>query len=300
MSGAPARVRTVFPAQLDAWTGCARRYRWRYLEDPPKPRRGAWAHTSMGAAVHAALAEWWRVPANQRSPGVVAQLVAEYWSSAGFADEAMSRRWLGRAQQVVADYVRAESGRRAVLEAADLAEPRRVETVLSLRVRDDLVVSGRPDRVDERPVPGRPGETELVVVDYKTGRRALHADDARSSRTLAIYAAAAQAVLRRRSTRVELHHVTTGHVLVAEHDESSRDRHVRRAVGVADDIARAEQEARSGRDADAVFPPSPGPLCAWCDYRDSCPEGMEAGPAVASWEALEPNIGVVQQRGLDG
>ena len=162
------------------------------------------------------------------------------------------------------------------------------------------MLAGRPDRIDERPAPGRAHETVLVVVDYKTGRRPLEPADARSSRTLAIYAAAAQAVLRRPATRVELHHVTTGHVVVAEHDEATRDRHVRRAVGVVDDIARAEHEARAGRDADAVFPPSPGPLCAWCDYRDSCPEGIETGPAATSWEALEPSSGVAQQRGLDG
>jgi len=293
-------VRTVSPARLETWTDCPRRYRWQYVEEPPVPRRGAWAHTSLGAAVHAALAGWWRLPEGQRSPGAVAATVSTYWSSAGFADGAMSQRWLARAEDMVASYVRSESRRREALVAADLVEPLRVETTLPLRVRDDLVVAGRPDRVDERPVPGRPDATELVVVDYKTGRREPRRDDARSSRTLAIYAAAAQAVLRRRATRVELHHVPTGRVLVGEHDEGTRDRHVTRAVGVADDIARAEGRRRDGEDADAVFPPSPGPLCAWCDYRDSCADGREVSAAAAPWEALEPSTVGVPERGDGG
>ena len=49
--------------------------------------------------------------------------------------------------------------------------------------------------------------TELVVVDYKTGRHLLSTDDARSSLALALYALAAGRVLRRPCHRVELHHL---------------------------------------------------------------------------------------------
>lgn len=283
-------VRTVFPSQLDTWTNCPRRYRWRYLAEPPAPRRGAFAHTSLGSAVHAALRGWWYLPPDRRTPDVVAATVAEHWSDAGFADTAMSHRWLARAQQMVARYVGEETERWAGVQACGIDQPRRVETSVSVRVRDDLVLAGRPDRVDERPVPAEPTRTELVVVDYKTSRRPLDADTARASRTLAIYAAAAEAVLRRPATRVELHHLPTGRIATWQHDVEARDRHLRRSVAVADDIATAEKRVDDDP-VDQVFPPRVGPLCGWCDYRDSCPEGAAAVPAAAPWEALEPGTG---------
>ncbi len=55
---------------------------------------------------------------------------------------------------------------------------------------------------------GGPGE--LVVVDYKTGRHVLTVDDARTSLALALYALAAERVMRRPCRRVELHHLPTG------------------------------------------------------------------------------------------
>jgi hypothetical protein len=245
---------------------------------------------SLGSAVHAALRGWWHLPAQHRTPDAVAGAVAQHWSEAGFADTAMSQRWLLRAQQMVARYVAAETARWQAVRAAGIDQPRRVETSLPVRVREDLVLAGRPDRVDERPVPDDPSRTELVVVDYKTSRRRLDSGDARASRTLAIYAAAAEFVLRGPSTRVELHHLPTGDVAAWQHDVEARDRQVRRAVAVADDIVTAQTRA-DDEPVDEVFPPRVGPLCGWCDYRDSCPEGAAAAPAVAPWEALEPSSG---------
>ena len=53
-----------------------------------------------------------------------------------------------------------------------------------------LAISGRVDRVDDR------GD-ELVVVDYKTGRRGLTDDDARGSQALALYVLAVRRTMRR-------------------------------------------------------------------------------------------------------
>ena len=46
---------------------------------------------------------------------------------------------------------------------------------------------------------------------------------------------------------------------------------------------------RDGLPADGyneVFPPRPGPSCAWCDYRRHCPEGTEAAPPRRPWDGL--------------
>jgi putative RecB family exonuclease len=56
------RLFSCTPSRLTAWVDCPRRYRMTYV-DKPRPKGGPpWAHNSLGASVHSALAGWWRLP----------------------------------------------------------------------------------------------------------------------------------------------------------------------------------------------------------------------------------------------
>lgn len=174
-------------------------------------------------------------------------------------------------------------------------EPLGVERTVATRT-EQIAVSGRIDRLDAR-------GPELVVVDYKTGRHVLTADDARGSLALALYAVAASRVLRRPCHRVELHHLPSGETAVWEHTDASLDRHLRRAEQIAAEAAAADEayrtrlgpvpKPRSGAQPaidhapyDEVFPPRPGNLCSWCDFARHCPEGTQAAPRKDPWAAL--------------
>src|SRR6202035_4581893 len=160
----------------------------------------------------------------------------------------------------------------AGLDTAD--EPLGVERTVATRT-DTIAVSGRIDRLDAGPAES--GGTELVVVDYKTGRPLLTTDDARSSLALALYALAAGRALRRDCTRVELHHLPSGQVIAWEHTEESLARHLRRAESVAAECADADEQMRAGlppNRQDEVFPPRSGPRCGWCDYLRHCQPGQ--------------------------
>jgi RecB family exonuclease len=137
------------------------------------------------------------------------------------------------------------------------------------------------DRIDRR------GD-ELVIVDYKTGRAGLSPDDARGSRALALYAYAAERVFRRRCRTVELHHLPTGTVAAHEHTEESLGRHLRRSEATAADARTAERAVAEGADPDRAFPTAPGPICSWCDFRGSCPDGVRA-PAKLPWDGVLRN-----------
>ena len=115
-------------------------------------------------------------------------------------------------------------------------------------------------------------------MDYKTGRHLLTVDDARSSLPLALYALAAERVMRRPCHRVELHHLPTGRVLAWEHSPQSLARQLARAEDIAGECALADERYREpgGDRGDATFPPRPGLHCGWCDYRGHCPEGSAA------------------------
>lgn len=277
LEGMPKRLYPCTPTRLGTWLDCPRRYRMAYL-DRPSPRKGPpWAHNSLGASVHNALAGWWRLARDRRTVAAAGGLLVTGWIDEGYAGPAQSARLRDSARQMVERYAGA-------LDPA--VEPLGVERTVGTRT-DTIVVSGRIDRLDERRAPG--GERELVVVDYKTGRRPLTVDDARSSMAMALYALAAERVLHTRCRRVELHHLPTGAVHAWEHSDASVARHLGRAEGIAAECEAADEQFRAGLPADrvdSVFPPNPGPGCGWCDYRGVCPEGAAAAPARRPWEGL--------------
>jgi hypothetical protein len=287
--GMPRRLYSCTPTRLNTWLDCPRRYRMSYLDRPVPPKGPPWAHNSLGASVHNALAGWWRLPLPRRTVQAAGTLVTQGWIGEGFAGDAQSARYRNWARSLVEEYV---SG----LDPAD--EPVGVERTVATRT-DKIAVSGRIDRLDARPRAASAGEagaegasadgTELVVVDYKTGRHLLSVDDARSSLALAIYALAASRALRRDCRRVELHHLPSGQVLAWEHTEESLRRHLRRAEDVADECADADERMRASlpkEKYDEVFPPRTGPACGWCDYLRSCPAGQAAAAPHRPWDAL--------------
>ncbi|MCW2525057.1 MAG: nuclease family protein [Frankiales bacterium] len=244
-----------------------------YVDRPPPPKGPPWAHNTVGAAVHVALARWWQLPPEQRTPWAGRQLVRRHWQLDGFADAEQAAAWREQAGQWVSDYVTDEQRRHP-----DAPEPRGVERTVATRT-DVLAISGRVDRIDER-------DGELVIVDYKTGRAPLTTDDARGSLALALYALAAQRTLRQPCHRVELHHLRSGSVAAFEHTEASLSQQVGRAEQTAIDIVAALDTVAGGADPAEVFEPNPGPSCSWCDFRRACPEGQAVSQRKDSWAGL--------------
>jgi putative RecB family exonuclease len=312
--GMPQRLYPCTPSRLHAWLDCPRRYRFTYLDRPPPQKGPPWAHNSLGASVHNALAAWWRLPRAGRTVSAAGDLVERGWITEGYADQAQAAECLTRARAMVEDYV-------ARLDPD--AEPAGVERTVAMKTRL-IAVSGRIDRLDDRPIdppaasagrpaasteqsaasahppssPSYPRDRELVVVDYKTGRHSPSPDEARSSLALALYALAAGWVLRRPCRKVELHHLPTGQVVSWEHTAESLERQVRRAEDIAAECAAADEAFRaasesgqgaSGSEAsrpDEVFPTNPGAWCGWCDYRAHCPDGQRAAAQRRPWDGL--------------
>jgi putative RecB family exonuclease len=263
-----------------------------YLDRPSPSKGPPWAHNSFGATVHNALAGWWRLPLARRDRQAAGDLVHYGWIAEGYADDKQSDSYRARARSMVERYV-------ATLDPE--VEPTGVERVVATKT-ELIAVSGRIDRLDDRPAqPGagpreiaQPGipwrDRDLVVVDYKTGRTPPTTTDARSSLALALYALAAGRVLRRPCSKVELHHLPTAQVVAWEHTRESLDRQLRRAEDIAGECAQADERFRSSEDpadrGDAVFPPRPSAWCGWCDFRAHCPEGQLAAPAKRPWDGL--------------
>jgi RecB family exonuclease len=288
LDGMPVRLWSCTPTKLDTWLACPRRFRLTYLEK--RPKGAPWAHNSVGASVHNALRDWWLLPLERRTPVAAAELVEQGWITDGFRDDRQADEWRGRAAAMTADYA-------ATLDPE--AEPVGVERTVSVPTHG-MALYGRVDRIDRRP--SEDGGQELVVVDYKTGRRPLTEDDARSSLALAVYVVAARRTLRTRARRVELHHLPTASVAAYDHSEESLERHLTRAERIAQEAsaaqeqwheslgARADDAAVGDADAmeaiDAVLPPRPDASCSWCDVRRWCPEGRASSVELTPWSGL--------------
>jgi len=54
----PRRLFPATPSKLAAFSDCPRRYRHAYVDRPTPAKGPAWAHNSVGSAVHAALRSW--------------------------------------------------------------------------------------------------------------------------------------------------------------------------------------------------------------------------------------------------
>lgn len=267
LEGMPKALFGCTPSRLTTWLDCPRRYRFTYV-DRPQPQRGpAFAHNSVGAAAHLALARFWDLPLVRRTPDEARALLGAAWSAEGFADAAQAERWKGYTGDMVARYV-------AAVDPAH--EPRGIERTVAFTTRE-LAVSGRVDRVDER------GD-ELVVVDYKTGRSVLSQDDARGSLALALYALGVRRTFRKPCTAVELHHLPTGTVHRWEHTEDTLARHVKRAEAIAEEITTATD-----------YPARPTAMCGWCDFVRVCPTGLAAsGGPKRPWAGLAPELSPVE------
>ena len=271
----PRPLLRVTPARLGTWADCRRRYRLTYVDRPAPSRTGARAASTLGAVVHLVLRAFYTLPERERSPEAATALVDRYWSNEGFRDAAHAADYRLRAGEWVADYVAG---------AGAAATPVALERWVSVAT-PALIVEGRVDRIDRRP--GSDGPEELVIVDYKTGREPTIAD-ARESSALALYALAARQTLRRPCTRVELHHLPTGEVVAADHDEESLRHHLTRAEDAAEEAAAAADALSTGDDPDLLFPASPAPRCGACDVRWHCPEGRAAAPESEPWSSLVP------------
>jgi putative RecB family exonuclease len=272
-AGMPERLFVCTPSKLGAYADCPRRYKYSYVDRPSPPKGPPWAHNSLGASAHTALKNWYALPADRRHTGALPTLLKATWVREGYRDVDQERVVYRHALTWLEGYV-------GGLDPDD--EPLGVERVVATKTAV-LAFNGRADRIDSRPGPSGP---EAVIVDYKTGRSGLDADDARGSQALALYAYAAQRVFRRPCHRVELHHLPTGTVAAHEHSEESLNRQVARAEDTARDIVAAEKAVAAGADPDDEFPTNPGTLCSWCDFRRHCPAGAEV-VAKEPWSSVE-------------
>ena len=264
LGGMPRRLLSCTPSRLATWQDCPRRYRFNTSTGPAPPKGAPWAHNSMGAAVHSALAGWWALPLARRTPEAAGALVRSAWIPLGFRDEEQSIAWCERAAAMVERYA----------ATIDRSTNRSASSARSGCDRPAGLL-----RADRPAGPARRGAGRRRLQD-----RPARAHDRRHPRldaALALYAMAAARTLRARCVRVELHHLPTGEVLAWEHDASA-NLHARIWPG-----ARPRGGDHDGRGVPAA---AGAAVRAGATYAAHCPEGRAAAAPKAAWAGLAEEL----------
>ena len=145
--GMPRRLYSCTPTRLTTWLDCPRRYRLTYLDRPPPPKGPPWAHNSVGASVHNALAGWWRLPRPQRTVAAAGDLLERGWLTDGFADDAQLAAQRRRWRPLVESYVARLDPARSLAHIEKIERNAR----LAFSIVDDLMSLARGEAAHAEP-----------------------------------------------------------------------------------------------------------------------------------------------------
>lgn len=248
-------------SRVDTYETCPLKYRFGYVDKLPSQPSPA---LSWGSSIHAALERFWdqKLPA---CPPVEELLQALYdsWDDSGFAGMPREEkvRWYRHAQ----DVLRRHHARHAASYLPAVA----CEEWFALDIGDGIEVVGSIDHV------ARAASGGIGIVDWKTNRKARPRRHVAASLQLAIYTLAAVELWGQEPEWVALDYVVPGVRVTVEREEIDVDAALATIRNVA---ARIRSE---------LFPPKPGALCGWCDYRGECPAFEGEGPDVPGLAVVE-------------
>jgi putative RecB family exonuclease len=244
--------RRLSPSALDRYRECPRRFLLQDIEQVGAGRFVPTPELAVGNLAHKALELVFRLDPSERAQALtggvlVERLWVDYWNSEllGSGGEEVAR--------ADADALLAGYGARFDLGA----RPRRLESWVSLPLQGGGELKTRLDRIDE----SRYG---LRLIDYKTGRRQLDAQDLPRDTAAIVHLLAVSRASDQPVERISHYYLRTGEEVYWEPEE--------------DDVAAAGERLRAllaEMRQDREFAPAPGPQCSYCPFNLRCP----AGPA---------------------
>jgi RecB family exonuclease len=193
------RKPTLSPTKITTYLACPFKYRWTYVDNRGKWYLRAKSYYSFGSTLHHVLERFH----NEGDTGVTTteEVLAAYeesWIDAGFSSAEEMAEVYGEGKQILTRHVQAQLQRPKTAKALFLERQFRYDM-------DEFVLIGRIDRVDEH------DDGALEIVDYKSGRESVSADDVRSDIAMCCY----QLLLKRkfpdREIRASIVALRSGH-----------------------------------------------------------------------------------------
>jgi len=240
------------PSRLGTFLQCPRKYEFQQVKKlPTRPS----PNLDLGSNVHAALRDWMHLRPAARTWDALLEFYRAAWrkNKPAFANRTRDelRDWGERGKAML---------RRFAEEVPPDLEPIMIEKWVGIDF-EDIRVSGKVDRVDLL------ADGSLRIIDYKTGRFPRKPDRERAEDlAAAVYARGSSTHMAGAPVaEVEYLYLDTMERLTFPMDDAWQ---LQRETAI-------ETLARSLLTAEGIgeFPPTPSPLCAWCDFKERCPEG---------------------------
>lgn len=244
---------TLSPSKVSSFTQCALAFRFSAIDHVPEPPSEP---ATKGTLVHAALERLFALepPARTLEAAQVclAEAIEAIRSDPEFTglnlDPAGEQAFFNDASALLTSYF-------------DLEDPTQINPVgleLMLEVPiEGVTLRGIIDRLEEDE------NGELIVTDYKTGRSPGERNEQGRLGGVHFYSYLCEQIYGRRPKAVQLLYLREPVAIIATPTEQST-RGLRTKVGA---IWQAIEKACATED----FRPKPGPLCAYCSFKEWCP-----------------------------
>ncbi|MCB0894562.1 MAG: PD-(D/E)XK nuclease family protein [Nocardioides sp.] len=245
------------PSRAGDFVSCPLLYRFRTVDRLPEPPS---RDAVRGTVVHKVLEDLFDLPAERRTPGQAAAMLAPTWEALveqepelatmfGPEQGAETAAWLATCRSVLDRYFTLEDPRRL--------EPAERELYVETLLESKLLLRGFVDRIDIAP------DGAIRIVDYKSGSSPAEMFEARALFQMRFYALV---IWRSRGVlpaMLQLVYLGNGEVLRYVPDEADLLATERKVVAIWDAIKRAEESGD--------WRPSRGRLCDWCAHQALCP-----------------------------
>ena len=244
------------PSRAADYRNCPLRYRYLTIDKFPEPKT---PEPVRGTLVHSVLEKMFDLPENQRTPSRARKMMVGEWDSMlaenpeyqDLMDETGSEGWLGGAQKLLDTYFKMEDPKRI--------NPARQELKTTFKLNDDVTLLGFIDRVDVAPKTG-----DIRILDYKTGKSPKLGYEQKSLFQLKFYALALKKATGKTPKMLQLMYLGDGRSIRYEPTDA--------------DLVQTEKEigALWGKIKESIdsgeFKPRKSGLCAYCNFKDKCPE----------------------------
>ncbi|MFE3188124.1 RecB family exonuclease [Nocardia sp. NPDC059240] len=243
------------PSRAIDFKQCPLKYRLRVIDQIPEPPSRA---AVRGTVVHAVLEALFGLPAAERDVEAATALIDPAWAEVRGSRPGVEElipaeeldTFLAEVRKLVGVYFR--------LEDPTGFDPESCETFIETELPDGTPLRGIVDRIDRSPA------GDVHVIDYKTGRAPGIAYETRALFQLKFYALVLLRTQGRAPAELKLMYLADGITLTYAPDPEELLRFERILSALWAAIVTA---AETGE-----FPPSPGWMCQYCDFKRLCPE----------------------------
>jgi RecB family exonuclease len=243
----PGEKLRLSASSIEDYEDCPLKFKFgHFLKIPTGPQ----AALTFGHIMHRSVRRYFELRARgEASFEAVKQFYEASWRTSGFEDQYQEQIY----KQAGLDQLRVFVEKQASSEVLPLGMERSFSLALG-----EVLLEGRIDQINPL-VPGEADqEGSVELIDYKTGRPRSQ-KDADNSLQLSVYALAAQEELKLRPRRLTFYCLTNSQTVHTARTQQDLKGVKTRVLTVADRIRQYH------------FPPAPGFVCKFCDYRPICP-----------------------------